>query len=197
MKYRLSIFLGLAIALLPVVLPACSPVKQTNRWFRSGSWYNGLPLTPYAGIDRPELESQYRKNKAVWDEAFRYLKETDLATLPTGKHSLVGDDLTVSVTEASDKAFDDTRWESHRKYIDIQYIARGQEKMGVAPAAEANVINPYNEKKDVANYSTEGTYYIAKPGTMYIFFPGDAHRPSIKVDDTPVKKVVLKVKYVD
>jgi YhcH/YjgK/YiaL family protein len=80
--------------------------------------------------------------------------------------------------------------------IDIQYIVRGKEKMGVATATNATVTNPYDPARDVANYTTEGKYYIAEPGTMYIFFPSDLHRPSIKVDGYDVvKKVVIKVRY--
>jgi len=176
---------------------ACSVTKQTNSWFKKGAWYNGLPLMPYPGIDKKEFESQYQKNKAWWDLAFKYLKETNLETVAPGKYPLDGDNVYVSVTEGPGKPFENTNWESHRKVIDIQYIARGKEKMGVSPLSKATVTKAYDEKRDVANYSAEGKYYVAEPGVMYIFFPNDAHRPSINVDGKSIKKVVVKVRYIE
>ncbi len=187
-------------AIVPVLVSilffSCSTQKQTNNWFRKGSWYNGLTLVPYAGIDKKEFEQQYQKNKRWWDLAFKYLKETDLKAVPPGKYPLDGDSVYVSVTEGPDKDFDQTGWESHRKMIDIQYIVSGKEKIGVSPLSKTTVIKEYDDKRDVANYTAKGKFYVAEPGVMYIFFPNDAHRPSIKVDgfDT-VKKVVIKVRY--
>lgn len=152
---------------------------------------------PYAGIDRKEFESQYQKNRAWWDLAFKYLKETNLETVAPGKYPLDGDNVYVSVTDGQGKELDKANWESHRKVIDIQYIARGKEKMGVEAISKATVTKPYDEKRDVINYSADGKYYIAEPGVMYIFFPNDAHRPSIDVDGKPIKKVVVKVRYTE
>ncbi|HET7897807.1 MAG TPA: YhcH/YjgK/YiaL family protein, partial [Flavisolibacter sp.] len=117
----------------------------------------------------------------------------DLASLAIGKYPLAGDSVYVAVTFAPDKVFDSTKWESHRKYIDLQYIAVGKEKMGVAPVEKAKVLVPYNEKRDVANYEAEGSFYVADPSQFFLFFPQDAHRPSIKVDDDRVRKVVVKI----
>jgi biofilm protein TabA len=60
---------------------------------------------------------------------------------------------------------------------------------------KATVTKPYDEAKDGAAYTAEGTSYFAEPGTFYLFFPQDVHRPNIKVNgfDT-VKKLVIKIK---
>ena len=181
---------------LAALLAGCSSTKQTSAWFKKGAWNNGITLVPYADIDKKEFESQYEKNKAWWDLAFKYLKETNLETVAPGKYSLDEGNVSVSVTEGPDKPFEKTNWESHQKMIDIQYIVKGKEKIGVAPLSKTTITNPYEEKKDVANYKAEGKFYVAEPGVMYIFFPNDAHRPSIKVDGYDVvKKVVIKVRY--
>jgi YhcH/YjgK/YiaL family protein len=168
--------------------------KKTVTWFNKKEWLHGLKLTPHSSINKQELARQYAANTALWDKAFEFLKTNDLASLPVGRQPLVGDSAFVIVTEAVDKEPEQTQWESHKKYIDIQYIIRGKEKMGVAPVASATITNPYDESKDVANYTAEGKYYIAEPGTFFIFFPQDAHRPSIKVNDDKVKKIVIKVR---
>jgi YhcH/YjgK/YiaL family protein len=154
---------------------------------------NSLPIKPHPSIDLTEYKRQYNANRELWIKAFDYLRNNDLASLPVGRLKLAGDSVTVSVTNAPDKAFDSTKWESHQKFIDIQYIISGKEKMGVANASQAKVVKAYDEGRDVANYETEGQFYVADPSQFFIFFPQDAHRPSIKVEEGDVKKIVIKV----
>jgi YhcH/YjgK/YiaL family protein len=174
-----------------------TPEKAT-KWFEAKEWANGMTLKVYDAVNKQEFAKQYNKNKAYWDKAFAYLKNTNLDTVTPGKYFLDGTNVFISVTESKSKAFEATKWEAHRKYIDIQYIIKGKEKMGVAPFAKAKEVEPYNETKDIGFYSVaeaDSKFYIAEPGTFLIFFPQEAHRPSIKVDgfDT-TKKIVIKVK---
>jgi YhcH/YjgK/YiaL family protein len=193
---RKSLKLNLvALSFIVSLFAGCASTKPASNWFKSGQWYNGLTLMPYADINKAEFESQYKKNKARWDKAFAYLKNTNLETLAPGKYLLDGDSVYVSVTEGPGKPYEQTTWESHRKMIDVQYIVRGKEKMGLAELSKSSVTKPYDTAKDVANYTAAGKFYTAEPGTMYIFFPGDVHRPSIDVDGKTVKKVVVKVRY--
>jgi biofilm protein TabA len=196
---RNSFKLNLIVVLSSVILLAgCASRKSSVSWFKQGQWYNGLKLVPYSDINKVEFESQYKKNKVWWDKAFAYLKETDLEKVAPGKYPLDGDNVFVSVTEGPDKPYEQTTWESHRKMIDVQYIVRGKEKMGLAELSKATVTKPYDPARDVANYIAAGKFYVAEPGTMYIFFPTDVHRPSIKVDGYDVvKKVVIKVRYTE
>ena len=85
-----------------VLISGCVATKPASNWFKSGAWYNGITLVPYADINKVEFEDQYRKNKARWDKAFTYLKETNLETIAPGKYPLEGDSLYVSVTEGPD-----------------------------------------------------------------------------------------------
>jgi YhcH/YjgK/YiaL family protein len=75
-------------------------------------------------------------------------------------------------------------------------VVKGKEKIGVAAVSSATVIKPYDDAKDIANYTADGKFYIATPDEFFLFFPSDAHRPSIKVNgyDT-VKKLVIKIRY--
>ncbi|MEI6950166.1 YhcH/YjgK/YiaL family protein [Paraflavisolibacter sp. H34] len=176
----------------PTAQPALT-AKQAKKWFKKGNYLNGLKLKPHKSTNAQEFARQYAAHQHLWDTAFAFLKNHDLEQLPVGKYKLAGDSVFVNVTENPLKEFDKTQWEAHKKYIDLQYVAKGKEKMGVAPVATATVINPYNEAKDVANFKTEGKFYIATPGTFFLFFPQDAHRPTIKVDEPNEKKVVVKI----
>ncbi|MDB5223275.1 MAG: hypothetical protein JWN83_1942 [Chitinophagaceae bacterium] len=172
--------------------------KKAKKWFKKKEWLGGLELKPHKTINVQEFARQYHANKAYWDKAFAYLKNTDLNNIPKGKYPIDGDNVFASVTADSSKDFDKTNWESHRKYIDIQYVINGEEKIGVYPVSDAAVTKEYDEKKDVANYSADGKLYSATPETFFVFFPTDAHRPNITPGDNKVvKKIVIKVRYTE
>ncbi len=172
--------------------------KSAAKWLHSKEWKNGLKLDAHPSVNKIVFAEQYHKNKAVWDKAFAFLRDSNLLTLKPGKYVIDGDNAYATITEAPSKTFEQSAWESHRKYIDLQYVIKGEEKIGVAPVAAATVIKPYDDTRDAANYNTEGQYYIAIPGTFFLFFPGDAHRPNIKVDGYDmVKKLVIKIKVVN
>jgi YhcH/YjgK/YiaL family protein len=159
----------------------------------SAAPWNGISIKPHTSINTSELEKQYRIYPRLWDTAFAFLNSRDLGSLAPGKYPLIGDSVFVSVTLGPGKEFENTNWESHRNYIDIQYVAAGKESIGVMPVKSAVVTKPYDAAKDAANYSGEGSFFTAEPGVFFIFFPSDAHRPGIKVEEGDVRKVVVKV----
>lgn len=180
------------------ILSSCSSQRSTQQWFKKGEWYNGLSLMPHHTLDRKEFLGQYEKNKAWWDAAFKFLKETDLGSLAPGRYPIVGTDVYANVTVGPMKSIENAKWESHKHIIDLQYNYTGTEKLGVEDIAKATVTVPYNEKKDVTNYTAKGKYYLADSQTYFLFFPNQVHRPSIKTDDNQqVKKIVLKIRYTD
>jgi len=197
----LILFLFIIMTFTTCTTKQVNPEKWTteelNSWFNNKEWLNGWQVQPVESINKRSLAIQYFKNKKHWDQAFTFLKNSDLKNLPLGKQELDGDSLYVSVDEYITKDKKDTRFESHRKYIDIQYIIEGEEMMGFAPLdkVKPHVVEPYNAEKDIAFYKYDGGKYItATPKNFVIFFPTDAHRPSMKVNENEkVKKIVVKV----
>lgn len=192
----------LSVASAILLCTACSTSQKASgtassdatKWFSKKDYLNGLQIEPHPATNKAEFARQYNANKELWDQAFAYLKNTDLKALPKGKYTIVPDKVTVSVTEDSTKNFDKTTWESHRKMVDIQYIISGEEKMGFAPVSTAKVTKPYDEKRDAANYEVDGKYFVSSPDKMFIFFPTDAHRPNITTtNNLPDKKIVIKI----
>ena len=172
--------------------------KKAKKWFKKKEWLGGLQLKAHETVDVIEFAKQYHANKVYWDKAIAFLKNNDLNKLAKGKYPIDGENVYASVTEDATKDFDKTNWESHKKYIDIQYVIDGEEKIGVYPVAKATVTKEYDEKKDAANYSANGKLYSASPGTFFIFFPSDAHRPNITPGGNKVdKKIVIKVRYAE
>ncbi len=88
-------------------------------------------------------------------------------------------------------------FESHRKYIDVQAIFEGEELMEVADIARMTVKQPYNEKRDLIIYedSTESSLLRVYAGQASVFFPSDAHMPTLRVraDAVNVRKCVVKI----
>lgn len=108
------------------------------------------------------------------------------------------DKVFVSVNEGTTKDRDEVKWEAHCKYIDLQYVSIGREIIGVAPLLKAVSIAPFSVEKDIGFFEVSEAdchYYTAEPGTFFIFFPQDAHRPGIKTNTAEaVKKIVIKIK---
>lgn len=169
--------------------------KQAIKWFKKKEWLGGLQLKPSKSVDAQEFYRQYKANKSYWDEAFAFIKDHDLETLSNGKHEIDGENVFASVTEGPTKYIDSTQWESHRKYIDLQYVIDGEELIAVNPVAHSTLTRPYDAKRDAANYTAHGKTYKATPTTFFIFFPTDAHRPGITPGGNKVvKKLVVKVR---
>src|SRR5687768_16110657 len=96
--------------------------RQAKKWFKKGEWLNGLQLKPSSSINYMEFYRQYHANKTYWDKAFEFLRTQNLATLPNRRQNIDGDNVYALVTENPTKDYDSTMWETHRKYIDLQYV---------------------------------------------------------------------------
>jgi biofilm protein TabA len=199
------------IFILPIILIFISPLfmqlgaqtssseawnkKNAKKWVKKMDWKNGLKLNPHETVNDVEFARQYHINKEYWDKAFAFLRDQDLKTIEKGRYPIDGENVCAIVTEDPSKNFDKTNWESHRKYIDLQSVIEGEEKIGVYPVSKARVTKEYDESKDIANYTADGKLYSAKPGTFFLFFPTDAHRPNITPGgNLVVKKIVIKIK---
>lgn len=169
---------------------------EAAAWFEKGEWLNNAKFKPHSSINKKEFARHYHKNKAWWDAAFVYLRDTDLMNTPPGKYEIDGENVFVMIAENPKKEFDETKWESHRQYQDIQMVITGAEKMGVAQIPTLKPTQNYDAKTDLIFYNGEGgDIYTAEPGTFFIFFPQDGHRPDIKVEGIEKdKKIVVKVK---
>jgi len=68
---------------------------------------------------------------------------------------------------------EDVKYEEHRKYIDIQYVASGNELIGISPLSQQkDVLDQYNETKDVLFVTVlKEVYYKATPDKFFIFLP--------------------------
>lgn len=89
------------------------------------------------------------------------------------------------------------RYESHRRYIDIQVIIAGEELMEVADIGRLTVEEPYVEEKDFIMYGDFAAASVLRlcAGEAAVYRPEDGHMPNLRVgpEGTLVRKVVVKV----
>lgn len=124
---------------------------------------------------------------------FQFLQTVDPASLTPGRVEIDGDQVYALVQEYTSKPMEQGRWEAHRKYIDIQYIAEGEEQIGYANIADLT-LGDYDEAKDRYIPKGEGSFVRLSAGMFGLYMPEDAHMPNMAVDQPqPVRKIVIKV----
>ncbi|MDB4583478.1 YhcH/YjgK/YiaL family protein [Draconibacterium sp.] len=169
--------------------------EEVTQWFDKHEWLAGWNVNPDASINKRSFAIHYHKNPRHWDQAFKFLQTADFKNMPLGKQELEGDHLFINLDEYISRDKKDTRYESHKKYIDIQYVVEGEELMGITTLDKVQVTDPYDEEKDVGFFEYEGGNYVkTTPDNFVIFFPEDVHRPMMKVNENaPVRKIVVKI----
>ena len=147
-------------------------------------------------FDRLKNASQYDILGEKIKKGFDFLINTDLKSLPGGKYEIDEDKIFANVQTLTTKPKEDKKWEVHRKYIDIQYVIKGREKMGYGILEDfKKVVNPYDNKKDIEFLDGEKFNYIdVNEGDFVMFYPNDVHAPMLSVeDDEEIKKVIVKI----
>lgn len=130
-------------------------------------------------------------------DGMRFILEEFNESIKDRRYEIKGDDIYALVQSYKTDAPENKKLESHRRYIDIQYIVSGREVIGWLPTGGLKVMTPYSEEKDVVFYhNSEGmSQLVLTPGMFAVFYPHDAHRPGC-FSDKPgqVRKIVVKVK---
>jgi len=90
---------------------------------------------------------------------------------------------------------DPARFEFHRRFADVQFVAEGEERVLVAPLAETRAVAPFDEAADVGFGSAEGGAVRLRAGEFLVLFPHEAHQPGVAAETGAgkVRKIVVKV----
>lgn len=123
-----------------------------------------------------------------------FIATHDLDALEGGRHE-VGNGIFAVVNLYVPK--EETNGEFHRKYIDIQYMVKGDEDIYFAPLYNCTETVPYSADADVGfcTLPDNAGRVSLESGTFAVFFPQDAHQPSLRNSrtDGEVRKIVFKV----
>ena len=144
-------------------------------------------------LDTLENSHLYNSISKRIAKGFDFLLHTDLEAIPSGKHDIEGDTIFALVQEYQTKPLIECKLESHKKYIDIQYVIRGEEFMGITTQNNQTILEQ-NEDKDYTFYEGTTSLVRVSKGMFTIFFPDDLHQPCVQTESvSEVKKVVIKV----
>ena len=134
---------------------------------------------------------------SVIQDAIRFFRETDFDSFVDGEYTISGRDILFQVRDLETKPADQCRPEVHRKYIDVQFLHKGKESIGVVTDTGKNEIseNLLKERdlifyKDVDNE----TFISMIEGDFCVFFPSDVHRPACERNgQSMIRKIVYKI----
>ena len=145
-------------------------------------------------LDKIENAALYLSLNPGFEKAFDFINKNDFSNFLPGKYDIAGDEIFVLVNEYETKNAQDSYPEAHKKYIDIQLLISGTEKIGFASFIGQKVVTEYNETKDISFFDAPVDFFQLKTRMFAIFFNSDLHQPGIYVDmPEMVKKVVVKV----
>ncbi|HWI18512.1 MAG TPA: YhcH/YjgK/YiaL family protein [Vicinamibacterales bacterium] len=137
--------------------------------------------------------AQYRSLSPRIARALDFLSQGNLATLADGKHPIDGENMFAIVQRTRTQPPGEGRWEAHRRYIDVQYLVKGTERIGVGHISRFTQ-EPYDPELEVLWLSGEGDYLTFREGTFMIFWPNDAHLPRVMMHQpADVMRVVVKI----
>lgn len=133
-------------------------------------------------------------------KAINYLKENDLVAKAPGRYELDGDNMILQVLDVQTTERCNLRPEVHRTYIDVQFLAKGKELIGIYPDRGDNEIDEdLLETRDLIFYknneNARETHLEMEEGSYAVFYPHDVHVPAIMKDEAmAIRKIVIKVK---
>lgn len=133
---------------------------------------------------------------AAIEKALHFLRTTDFRTLEPGVVEIDGKNIFAQIIDMTTRDAAENRPEVHRRYLDIQFLAWGEEKIGVAiDTRQSNQRVIIRTARYYFYHDSEHESFIEMiPGSYALFFPQDVHRPGCnKSIATPIRKIVVKV----
>ena len=131
-------------------------------------------------------------------KALKYLAATDFSKVPNGRYELDGEKMYANVDTYTTEDSRKKKPEAHNKYIDVQYLGKGTEKIYFAPrTADVKVVEDYAEERDLLFFENiaENDSVVLNAGDFAVLFPWELHRPGCNAEETPsdVQKIVVKI----
>lgn len=176
----------------------CNTINYTY-WMLHKEWSNGFKALPDVSTNLKEFHSQYYKNKKQWYAVFAWLANTDLLSIPAGKHPIPDTELTANIEDSSNQPLNKRGTESHYHHIDLQYVVKGTERFALLDHETSYPNRAY--KPDIIGYSYDASkamFIDSTPERFFLFFPSDWHIAKIQTDknDQNIRVVVIKLDYI-
>lgn len=149
-------------------------------------------------IDSIKNASKYYDVHPSFREAFDALAKIVNDT-PDERITVDGDNIFINLSTYTNKNVSECLFESHKKYIDIQYVITGAELIDVCRTNTLKATDDRLDTDDIAFYENSDIFSTAylTDGIFVVLFPGEAHRPCVAPDGKGIKtkKAVAKIIY--
>jgi len=129
--------------------------------------------------------------------AFAWLTSQDWNHVADGKTSIADEDLFAIIETGATAVAASRRFESHRRYLDIQYEISGGEEMGWCPASALSAGMQGGPDIWFHPEPIRSQQVLVTPGYFAMFLPLEGHKPCCQISDaaTPFRKCVIKVAF--
>jgi YhcH/YjgK/YiaL family protein len=147
--------------------------------------------------DRIEHMDSYTRPGTRLHQAVAWLR--GLKAFPAeGRVEIDGERLFGSAVAYATSPREERRFETHRKYIDVQVVWEGEEAIDVTLEPSLAPLEAYDAQRDIAFFEPPPAHLYSalamKPGRVAVLFPQDAHRPGCNLrEGRAVRKLILKV----
>ena len=146
-------------------------------------------------VDKIKNIGLYSKLSERISKGLKLIEDPGLLNKEDGKYEVDGDNLYYMIARYKTKNISEAKFETHKKYIDIQAVLKGKEIIGYTHMSNLKTNVPY--KEDIEFFETPEDYneVKVKEGMFVILYPEDGHMPGCDYNGkSDVLKVVVKVK---
>ena len=116
--------------------------------------------------------------------ALEIIRDTDFSQLEDGTYEVDGFNFRYMLQSYTVENHNDTP-ESHKNFIDIQYMISGTEVMGVGQLDTMTEEVEAKPQNDIWFHRGPMDYITVSQGMFAVFFPNDAHAPCISPASGP------------
>ena len=128
---------------------------------------------------------------------FAKKNENKILSLVNGSYDVGYNNIKMNLGKYFTKSENEKFWESHKKYLDVQIMINGTEKVAINDIRDMEV-KSFDEEKDLTILEGDKAFDIVmKTGDVLVFFPNDVHKPELNVSENDnsgnIRKIVTKV----
>lgn len=148
-------------------------------------------------FDRMDNIADYFEDFPLLKKVEGFIFDFNNKKLPDGTYEIDGKQVFAMIQSYRTKQqTQEMMFEAHKKYIDLQYIVNGIEKIRWAKLDKVDLVEErYSAGGDIAFYEGDAIFdFTLTKGTFLLLYPEDAHLPGLSAQkETNVRKIVFKI----
>jgi len=137
----------------------------------------------------------YDEVRIKYPDIYQYISSTQFVKIEDGRYDINGNTY-VNIETYTTESFEHRRYESHRRYIDLQCVLSGEENLYVHDIKTLVPCTDYDIEKDIIFYKRDYKMEPIKlnPQICVELYPNDGHMPCVMFDKPrKIRKAVFKI----